>query len=153
MTIQQLEMINYLNQAFYLDKKNKALIAEKKQNVSLAQRCTANYEMQKGYSPSKTNNQENILHKILAQGEEIERQFKEIIEIREEITDLINAVDDADQNTILRMRYLGYLTMAEIAETMNYEIRTVQRKHKQAVSNLVEKKIPNVIACHPLTVL
>ena len=138
MTIQQLEMINYLNQAFYLDKKNKALIAEKKQNVSLSQRCTANYEMQEGYSPSKTNNQENILHKILAQGEEIERQFKGIIETREKITNLINTIDNADQNTILRMRYLGYITMAEIAENMNCEIRTVQRKHKDAISKLVK---------------
>ena len=94
----------YLNQAFFLDKQINSLIKVKEENISIAQRCTANYGNDGGSNPTKTNSQENIYIKIIDQGELINQQIDKLVGIRDEIERLINTVTDTDGQSILRMR-------------------------------------------------
>lgn len=139
MTIQQLEMINHLNQAFYLDKRINSLIAEKDENISIATRCTANYGGDGGNNPSKTNSQEKVLWRIAEQEQEITDKIDKLVGIREDISRLIGSVDDIDEQSILSYRYLSYKTMQYIAEKMHYHRNTIQNKHTSAIENLVLK--------------
>ncbi len=126
----------YLNQAFFLDKQINSLIKVKEENISIAQRCTANYNNDGGSNPSKTNSQENIYIKIIDQGELINQQIDKLIAIRNDIEQIINAVKDTDGQSILRMRYLAYMSMADIADIMGCTRVTVYRKYNNAISEL-----------------
>ncbi len=129
----------YLNQAFFLDKQINSLIKVKEENISIAQRCTANYGNDGGSNPTKTNSQENIYIKIIDQGELINQQIDKLVGIRDEIERLINTVTDTDGQSILRMRYLAYMSMADIADIMGCTRVTVYRKYNNAISELEEK--------------
>ena len=126
----------YLNQAFFLDKQINSLIKVKEENISIAQRCTANYNNDGGSNPTKTNSQENIYIKIIDQGELINQQIDKLIAIRNDIEQIINAVKDTDGQSILRMRYLAYMSMADIADIMGCTRVTVYRKYNNAISEL-----------------
>ena len=129
----------HLNQAFFLDKQINSLIKVKEENISIAQRCTANYNNDGGSNPSKTNSQENIYIKIIDQSELINQQIDKLVAIRNEIEQLINTVSDTDGQSILRMRYLAYMSMADIADIMGCTRTTVYRKFNNAISELEEK--------------
>ena len=129
----------YLNQAFFLDKQINSLIKVKEENISIAQRCTANYSNDGGSNPTKTNSQENIYIKIIDQGELINQQIDKLIAIRNDIEQIINAVSDTDGQSILRMRYLAYMSMADIADIMGCTRVTVYRKYNNAILELEEK--------------
>ncbi len=126
----------YLNQAFFLDKQINSLIKVKEENISIAQRCTANYNNDGGSNPTKTNSQENIYIKIIDQGELINQQIDKLIAIRNDIEQIINAVKDTDGQSILRMRYLAYMSMADIADIMGCTRVTVYRKFNNAILEL-----------------
>ena len=126
----------YLNQAFFLDKQINSLIKVKEENISIAQRCTANYSNDGGSNPSKTNSQENIYIKIIDQGELINQQIDKLVNIRNDIEQLINTVSDTDGQSILRMRYLAYMSMADIANIMGCTRTTVYRKYDNAILEL-----------------
>ena len=128
----------YLNQAFFLDKQINSLIKVKEENISIAQRCTANYNNDGGSNPTKTNSQENIYIKIITQGELINQQIDKLVNIRNDIEQIINTVKDTDGQSILRMRYLAYMPMADIADIMGCTRVTVYRKFNNAISELEE---------------
>ena len=128
----------YLNQAFFLDKQVNSLIKVKEETINLAQRCTANYGNDGGSNPTKTNSQENIYIKVIDQGMQIDQQIDKLVGIRDEIERLINTVTDTDGQSILRMRYLAYMSMADIADIMGCTRVTVYRKFNNAISELEE---------------
>lgn len=129
----------YLNQAFYLDKQINSLIKVKEENISIAQRCTANYDSIGATNASKTNCQENIYIKIADQSTQINEQIDMLVDIRNEIEQLINTVSDTDGQSILRMRYLAYMSMTDIADIMGCTRITIYRKYNKAIEELVER--------------
>ncbi len=130
----------YLNQAFYLDRQVNSLIKVKEETVSLAQRCTANYDSIGTTNASKTNRQENIYIKIADQSKQIDEQIDKLVDIRNEIERLINTVSDTDGQSILRMRYLAYMPMTDIADIMGCDRRTIYRKYNKSIEELVERE-------------
>lgn len=130
----------YLNQAFFLDKQINSLIKVKEENISLAQRCTANYNNDGGSNPSKTNSQEMLYIKIIDQSTQIDQQIDKLVDIRNEIEQLINTVSDTDGQSILRMRYLAYMPMSDIADIMGCTRVTVYRKFNKSIEELAERE-------------
>ena len=130
----------YLNQAFFLDKQINSLIKVKEETVSLAQRCTANYNNVGGSNPSRTNSQEMLYIKIADQSNQIDAQIDKLVDIRNEIEQLINTVSDTDGQSILRMRYLAYMPMTDIADIMGCDRRTIYRKYNKSIEELVERE-------------
>ena len=126
----------YLNQAFYLDRQINSLIKVKEETVSLAQRCTANCNNDGGSNPSKTNSQEMLCIKIADQSKQIDEQIDKLVNIRNDIEQLINTVDDSDGQSILRMRYLAYMSMSDIADIMGCTRATVYNKFNKAIKKL-----------------
>lgn len=136
MTNQQSETMSYLNQASCLNKRINALITEKQANISLATRCTANYDNTGGSNPNRNNGIETLLVRIAEQEREITEEIDKLVDARAEISKVIKTVGNMDQRTILGYRYLCYKSMGWIAEVTHCDKRTVQRKHKKAISKL-----------------
>lgn len=126
----------YLNQAFFLDKQINSLIKVKEETISLAQRCTANYNNDGGSNPSKTNSQERLYIKIADQSMQINQQIDKLVDMRNEIEQLINTVSDPDGQSILRMRYLAYMPMTDIADIMGCTRATVYNKFNKALKKI-----------------
>lgn len=146
MTIEHLEKIAWLNRAFYAEKKVKALESIRKRDRERTQQITANYEgKDKGKSDGRKNGVEEALMMLAESDEKYDNALHDYSLLRREIETAIESLHDDELETIFMYRYLDYKSMEQIAELMNYNSRTIIRKHKAGI----EKLSPNVIACHP----
>ena len=143
MTEEQKEIRKWLNRAFYVNNKIKALEAVRERNRALATKCTASYESDGSTSGSQDNSKEKIIHEICDNDLAIRKELDSLVKIRTEISKKISGLENDELETILSMRYLGYMSMQQIADQMHYDRRTIQRKYIIALD-----KIKDVIECH-----
>ena len=143
MTEEQKEIRKWLNRAFYVNNKIKALEAVRERNRALATKCTASYESDGSTSGSQDNSKEKINHEICDNDLAIRKELDSLVKIRTEISKKISGLENDELETILSMRYLGYMSMQQIADQMHYDRRTIQRKYIIALD-----KIKDVIECH-----
>lgn len=64
---------------------------------------------------------------------ELKVKAAEVATYREEIKLAIEKIENEQYKKILKMRYLAYMKMDDIADALHKEIRTVQRNHKKAI--------------------
>lgn len=137
MTAQEREVKNWLNRAFYADKKIKALeelvlqCRERAESVSVCYECN-----DRGKSTAAVNGTENALVKLADTEQKLQRQIFELIDIADEISEAISKLNDDDLETVLIHRYILFHTIEETAESMNYGRETVKRKTNQAIEKL-----------------
>ena len=143
MTEEQKEIRKWLNRAFYVNNKIKALETVRDRNRALATKCTASYESDGSTSGSQDNSKEKIIHEICDNDLAIRKELDSLVKIRTDISKKISELQNDELETILSMRYLGYMSMQQIADQMHYDRRTIQRKYIIALD-----KIKDVIECH-----
>ena len=134
MTTEQLDRIRWLNRAFHTEKAAKAWLAKLERDRSLAERISRGLSSGGG---STGNSTEDALIRLADTERETQQRLRELVAIREEITQAIAAVDDYDMQAILVRHYLAYETFELIAEKMHYNERTVRRKHLAAIDKIV----------------
>lgn len=136
--------VDWLNRAFHAEKNAKAWMAKLERDRSLAERITRNASesFQNGTGGAGSNSTENYLIRLADTQERLQEALRALADVREEITRVIQAVDDLDAQTVLVRHYLAYEKIDTIAEKMHYDRRTIQRKHNQALEQVV-------IECHP----
>ena len=136
-TAKEREVKHWLNRAFYVDKKVKALemrlrqCRERAESVSVC--CEGN---DKGKCSGSKNGTENALMKLVDTEQKLQRQIFELIDIADEISEAISKLEDDDLETVLIHRYILFHTIEETAEIMNYSVRATQYKHKKAIQKL-----------------
>ena len=113
MTIEQLEKIEWLNRAFHADLKANALMAAQEQERKMM--------LSLGVSEEKISSKA------------IDDAIDRLIQVRIEISNAIDSLNDCELEAILNYRYLAYKSMQDIADLMHYDKSTVQRKHKKAI--------------------
>lgn len=143
MTEEQTAKINWLNRAFHAEKAAMAWRAKLERDRSLAERISRTGD---GSGGGQGNGTEDALIRLAQTETETRERLRKLVEIREEISTAIRQVDDPDMQAILVRHYLAYETFEQIAEKMHYDKRTIQRKHKRAIDNVV-------IECHPVSVV
>ena len=137
MTIQELEMRQWLNRAFYADKKAKALEALAQQCREHAQGLSASLECNdKGKSDGAENGTENALMRLVEIEEKIIKLRVECAYVISETLETIWSLRDDDLEAVLINRYILYYTIEQTAEIMHYAPRTVRKKQKQAIEKL-----------------
>ena len=146
MTEEQMQKVTWLNRAFYAYKKLGALLAQQDRLRTLAQSLSVSYEgNDKGKSSGSKNGTENALIKLADISRNIDSEVHTMLDVYTEIDNAIQQIDDDVSQAILKRRYLAFETMEQIAENMNYDKSTVQRKHKKSLDKLP----PFAIVCHP----
>ena len=70
----------------------------------------------------------------------INQQIDKLVNIRNDIEQIINTVSDPDGQSILRMRYLAYMPMTDIADIMGCTRVTVYRKFNKSIEELAERE-------------
>lgn len=142
MTDEQKTKIRWLNRAFHAEKAAKAWFEKAEHDQSIAERLSRGNG---GGTPSG-NSTENAVIRFAQTKEEAMQRVRELWDIRAEIRTAICTVDDMDAQAILVRHYLVYQSFDRIAEEMQYDKRTIQRKHKAALDKVV-------IECHPESVI
>ncbi|MBQ5825263.1 MAG: sigma-70 family RNA polymerase sigma factor [Clostridia bacterium] len=79
-----------------------------------------------------------LLQLINTQTTELNFQYAKLLKVRSMIDKCISSLDDRDLRSIMTMRYLGHLSTFAIADLLHYGRNSVNRKHKQALSKLLE---------------
>lgn len=140
MTIQELEMRQWLNRAFYADKKARALEALAQQCRERAQGFSASLECNdKGKSDGAENGTENALMRLVEIEEKIIKLRVECANIITETIVAIWSLHDDDLEAVLINRYILYYTIEQTAEIMHYHPNTVKGKVKKAIQKLCTK--------------
>ena len=75
------------------------------------------------------------LEKIDDLEREIAEDYKTLEEIKNEVDNAIDIVDDPMEQMILRYRYLEFLSIPEISVRMHYSLRWTKKLHRRALDN------------------
>lgn len=143
MTEEQLAKIQWLNRAFHAEKAAKAWMAKLERDRSLAERISRSGN---GTGGGQGNSTEDALIRLAQTESETRERLRELVDIREEISTAIRAVDDPDMQAILVRHYLAYETFETVAEKMHYSVRSIKYKHKAALDKVC-------IELHPVSVI
>lgn len=81
----------------------------------------------------------DLISKIVELEEVIDKDVDRFVNLKIQIRDTINAVENLDEQVLLRYRYINFLTWEQICEKMNVSLRTIHRIHSTALKNV---KIP-----------
>ena len=134
MTEEQLKKIQWLNRAFHAEKAAKAWMAKLERDRSLAERISRTGD---GSGGGQGNSTEDALIRLAQTESETQERLRKLVGIRDEISTAIQQIDDPDMQAILVRHYLAYETFEKIADVMHYDDRTIRRKHKKALDNIV----------------
>ena len=137
MTPEELKVKNWLNRAFYADKKIKALDMLLRASTMHAEGLTRvqqyNYTSK---SDTRLNGTQDAFLKLVDMERKISEQKKELENIFEEISKAIALLHDDELEAILIHRYLLFHTIEQTAEIMHYSTRAVKYKQKKAIEKL-----------------
>ena len=132
----------YLSQAFGLNQRIESKIDQIAVLNDLATKATVTYsDMPK--SPNRDGSRmEDAFIKIIDLEAEINQDMMKLVELKKDIIRRIKAVDGAELQTILELRYLSYMRWEEIAIELGYGIDNVYYLHRKALDNI---KIPETL--------
>ena len=132
----------YLSQAFGLNQRIESKIDQIAVLNDLATKATVTYsDMPK--SPNRDGSRmEDAIIKIIDLEAEINQDMMKLVELKKDIIRRIKAVDGAELQTILELRYLSYMRWEEIAIELGYGIDNVYYLHRKALDNI---KIPETL--------
>lgn len=75
------------------------------------------------------------LEKIDDLEREIAEDYKKLDEIKTEVDNAIDVVEDPMEQMILRYRYLEFLSMPDISVRMHYSLRWTKKLHRRALDS------------------
>ena len=75
------------------------------------------------------------LEKIDDLEQEIAEDYKMLDEIKNEVDNAIDVVEDPMEQMILRYRYLEFLSMPDISVRMHYSLRWTKKLHRRALDS------------------
>lgn len=113
--------------------------AKRKQISRLHEICTATTQALKQVVvyTGPTNKIEKCMTEAFDLEREIMVEIEELLQIQREIAESISLLlDDTKLITILEMRYLSGYRMEEIADSLIYSLRWIQRLHAEALAQM-----------------
>lgn len=136
----------YLSQALWLDQMIVSKLEQLETLKSLAMKVTSSFAEEKvsGGNTEKSKMESTIV-KVIDLENEIGGDFERLVDLKKEIQDAINRVDNINCQLLLEMRYLNGKNWEEIALALGYDRSTVFRIHGKAIKEI--KKIKNETKC------
>lgn len=131
MTIKEIK--KWLSRAKKADEEINALISEQARALTNATSTTA-YSGSEKVQTSNVNTSESKFVSYAAYSELIDERIDRLYEIKKEILERVNKLDDATLRAILIFRYLNFERWETIAGIMNYSYKQVCRLHSKALA-------------------
>ena len=86
------------------------------------------------------------VEKILALEEKLDREIDRLVDLREQIREVIDALPNRDERTVLHCRYIRGMTWDQMELKLSATKRTLHRWHASALEHVVLPEKPIVIA-------
>jgi len=133
----------YLSQAYRLDQKINSHIEEVSRLRSMAQGIASPGWGEKVQSSRKTDAPfVGSLEKIIALEHTIDAEIDALVDLKQEIRTVIEAVTNTDWRMVLRYRYIHNCTWEQIGMELNADSRTIRRWHDEALKRVVVPENP-----------
>lgn len=127
----------YLGQAYWLDQRINSKISQALLLRNSAMNISANLKEICVQTSRVNSNTEETLVKIYDQEKEICKQIGELIDLKQEIRQAIEAVPSIEHRLLLELRYLCFRSWEEIAIEMNYSIDYTYKVHRKALEMVI----------------
>jgi RinA family phage transcriptional activator len=140
-TMTNRDKIKYLKRYINLDREIERKLEEVARLRSKLARVTEVFTEEPKGGGSIYGKTGEILAKIVDLEKEIDADVDRLIEVRDSIKSIIEAVEDDRERLLLQYRYLDGRTFEEIAVQMHYSWRQIHRLHSRALTNLKMSKM------------
>jgi DNA-directed RNA polymerase specialized sigma subunit len=136
----------YLNQAYRLEQRIKLHKEELDDLRGLLSGITSP-GFEEHYNPNQPTDAPFVktIYKIMEQEEKVNHELDLLLELKKEISGVINDVDSMDERLVLTYRYLKNYTWSRIGDEMHADERTVRRWHDRALAHVVIPQNPMMI--------
>ena len=129
----------YLNQAFWLDRRINSKLEQLSSLNDMATRGTSVLQQDVVCRTRNVHAQEDIMVKIADMKTEVKADLDRLVDLKMEIMQVVNAVEDPELQTLLELRYLCFKDWPEIAAKMHCCESNVYKVHSRALQAV---KIP-----------
>lgn len=128
----------YLHQAYRLDHKINSDIEELKRLREMSGSISS---PQLGDRVQTSRSTEapfvRSMEKIILLEQRIDSEIDTLVDLKEQMREVIAAVQDTDEQMVLRYRYIHNMTWEDIGDELNADKSTVRRWHGAALSHVV----------------
>lgn len=131
-----MDVKQYLSQAHYLDMTIDSKLELLSKLNSLATKATATLS-DMPHSPNRgSSSLEDTICKIIDLQDEINRDIDSLVDLKKNIINLINKLDNDEHRVILEKRYLCFMSWEEIMVSMNFARTQTFRIHDEALKKV-----------------
>ena len=128
---------DYLSQAYRLDQRINSKLEQVESLNSLATKVSSTLTGMPKNPNRTTSTMADTVTKIIALQAEINNDIDRLVDLKREMVAVIKAVENAERQTLLELRYLCFKTWEQIAVEMDYTVRNVHLLHKEALKAVV----------------
>ena len=133
----QEEVRKYLSQAYLIDKRieSRVLELERLRSITVS---PASPSMEMSYNPNRAHEAPfvNALEKVWDVEDRISADIERLVKLREQISAVINGIEDPGELLLIRYRYVHNYSWSEIAKLLNCSERHVYRLHEAALEKI-----------------
>ena len=137
----------YLSQAYRLDQRINAKLAQVASLNELATKCTAMLTGMPGKPNHGSSTMADAVCKIIGLQEEINQDIDRLVDLKRDIVEVIKAVDNSEYQILLERRYLCFHPWEQIAVDMHYSGKWIQKLHGRSLDMVEEilkvKSVPD----------
>lgn len=127
----------YLNQAYWLDRRIDSKLAQLSALQDTATKTTAVMEGEVVSHTRNVTSLQDVIAKIIDMQDEINRDIDALVDLKRDIKRTIDGIEDPEGQTVLELRYLCFKRWEEISVIMNYSVRRIYQIHDEALEKLV----------------
>ena len=126
----------YLSQARYLDARINSKIKQVDRLNDLATSATSVLTGMPHNPSGSTSRMADTIAKIIDLQDEINHDIDTLVDLKSEIAEVIKAIPDVEQQTILEQRYLCFMPWEKIAVELQFTPRHIFRLHDEALKKI-----------------
>lgn len=136
----------YLRQAYRLDHRINSDIAEMERLQEMVG-TVSSPSLEEHYNPNRPTEAPFIrrLEKVWELQDKINREIDRFIDLKAQMRDVIATVYDADEQMVLRYRYIHNMTWEQIGDELHADRTTVFRWHNAALKHITLPEEPITI--------
>ncbi len=129
----------YLGQAYRLDQRINSKLEQIQSLNELATKCTSTLSDMPRNPNRATSSMAEAIEKIIDLQHEINHEIDYLVNLKRQIFDFINSIDNQEYKDLLEKRYLCFYTWDKISRDLNYSLRWIHIMHSKALIALEQK--------------
>ncbi|MEG2050905.1 MAG: DUF1492 domain-containing protein [Oscillospiraceae bacterium] len=143
MNAQQNLSIKFLKQAYRLNELIESNLVELQKFKDLSTHITANISKEAVQGGMNSDKIGSIVVRIVELQNTIDDEIDSYVDIEKDIRNAINEVQNRNEQLLLRLKYLEFLSLEKIAGRMGYSTKQVNRIHIEALNHIkIPKDVP-----------